>query len=172
MRRGLFFFLVMLTVGVIKAHDVNHATLMLNYNANKGWHGQLTLSTYGFENMLTKYLKDESFRVTNTDACKAHIKSYLQEKLKLKVNKFFEVSLDNFTFSINDHAIDVWFKLKNVPQRPEYWALQLNYLAERKHLNTILQTNIDEVKSRFVLKGKTEHVFRKDDKGSFVKVSN
>ena len=153
------------------SHDPNHATLIIESNGLEKWEGTMTFSTFGLQKMLANNQENSTFQLSDSKECKKTIEAYIKESLRIKLNKFSDIRLDDFVYKINDHATEITFVLTNVPSRAEYWLIEFDYLSDLPNIATMLQFMVNGQVSKFLLKDQVSHTFRKEEDHIFKKVS-
>ena len=79
------------------------------------------------------YFGDESIQLENSATFKSKIKTYLEQHVKIKVNKHFEIGLADDKMKLSNHASEINFILNGVPEGPIYWEVTIDACKEYHH---------------------------------------
>lgn len=122
-----------------RAHAADSYTSAI-YKDLDGWNLRLNFSSTGILEALRHANKDFKLQLENTSDFKEKLNTYLVDHVAITVNQESKIELDQFAASVNSHATDVFYILKNIPDKPVHWRIRINACETNtaKPINTLL----------------------------------
>lgn len=131
------------------AHDP-HLYSSVIVNEQDEWRLKMTFGSGGLEDAMRTYYDDQNLELNQSSDFKKQAFKYLLSHVDIKVNKYFNVTLEALSIVLTEHASEVIFRL-NVPPRPEYWDIAITACTENDRTTHLLRMVIDGKSNMFKL---------------------
>ncbi|GAB5417535.1 MAG: hypothetical protein Crog4KO_08070 [Crocinitomicaceae bacterium] len=156
--------------GIAHSHSLGLLSLTIEKN-DSTWFLHVSMSTHGLENLIQKHKNDASWNMDYSEETNNEVAELVGKGIELQMNKMQHARLVLTQVSINDHASEFVYEIRDVTVRPEFWEWKFTDFFKTKSLSLFVRYTNDERNKEFLLQSLSDCAFRMQTSGIVNKIN-